>query len=94
VIRHYKDLVVYQQAYQAALDVSKLTRTFPRNEQFEVARPRSAGRAAARAIPANITESWARRESPAEFRSFASCASCASSASFILGLISPAGANR
>lgn len=67
MIRHYKDLVVYQQAYQAALLASKATRTFPQNEQYELARQM---RAAARSIPANIAEGWARRESAAEFRRF------------------------
>ena len=66
-IKHYKDLLVYQQAYRAALAVSKLTRAFPRNEQFELAHQM---RAAARSIPANIAEGWARRESAAEFRRF------------------------
>ena len=66
-IRHYKDLLVYQQAYQAALQVSRATRSFPRAEQFELARQM---RGAARSIPANIAEGWARRESSAEFRRF------------------------
>ena len=66
-IKHYKDLLVYQQAYRAALTVSKLTRTFPRSEQFELAHQM---RTAARSIPANIAEGWARRESAAEFRRF------------------------
>lgn len=67
MIRHYKDLFVYQQAYRAALVVSKATRVFPRQEQYELARQM---RAAARSIPANIAEGWARRESAAEFRRF------------------------
>ncbi len=66
-IRHYKDLLVYQQAYRAALDISRVTRSFPRAEQFELARQM---RAAARSVPANIAEGWARRQSPAEFRRF------------------------
>lgn len=67
MIRHYKDLLVYQQAYRAALAVSKATQTFPQREQFELARQM---RGAARSIPANIAEGWARRESAAEFRHF------------------------
>ena len=66
-IKHYRDLLVYQQAYRAALTVSKLTRTFPRSEQFELAHQM---RTAARSDPANIAEGWARRESAAEFRRF------------------------
>ena len=70
MIRHYKDLLAYQQSYNAALQVSKATRAFPRIEQWELARPEASGRAAARSIPANIAEGWARRESAAEFRRF------------------------
>ena len=66
-IKQYRDLLVYQQSYQAALKVSKLTRTFPRCEQFELAHQM---RTAARSVPANIAEGWARRESAAEFRRF------------------------
>jgi len=66
-VRHYKDLLVYQQAYRVALEISKATRGFPQQEQFELARQM---RRAARSIPANIAEGWARRESPAEFRRF------------------------
>lgn len=29
-IRHYKDLLIYKQAYRLALEVSKLVKTFPR----------------------------------------------------------------
>lgn len=66
-IRHFKDLLVYQQAYAAALAVSRATRSFPRHEQYGLAQQM---RSAARSIPANIAEGWARRESPAEFRRF------------------------
>jgi four helix bundle protein len=66
-IKHYKDFLVYQQSYQAALSVSKLTRTYPRSEQFGLAHQM---RTAARSVPANIAEGWARRESAAEFRRF------------------------
>jgi len=66
-IRHYKDLLVYQQAYRVAPEVSRLTQGFPRHEQYELARQM---RAAARSIPANIAEGWARRESAAQFRRF------------------------
>jgi hypothetical protein len=34
VVRTYSDLLVYQQAYRLALDVSKVTKEFPRQEQF------------------------------------------------------------
>jgi four helix bundle protein len=50
-----------------ALDVSSATRKFPAAEQFELARPL---RRAARSIPANIVEGWAKRASAAEFKRY------------------------
>lgn len=37
-VRNYTDLLIYKQAYRLALDVSKLSRAFPRQEQFELGR--------------------------------------------------------
>ena len=48
-----------------ALEISKMTRTLPKDEQYELARQ---VRESARSIPANIAEGWAKRQSPAEFR--------------------------
>lgn len=64
-IRRFQDLLVYQQAYRLALDISRLTRAFPRQEQWELGRQI---RSSARSIAANIVEGWAKRESSAEFR--------------------------
>jgi four helix bundle protein len=64
-VKTYADLLVYKQAYQLALDVSKWTRQFPRDEQFELGRQL---RRSARSIPANVVEGWAKRNSPAEFK--------------------------
>ena len=66
-IRTYRDLEVFQEAYGAALDISKLTKSFPNLEQFELARQL---RRAARSIPANIVEGWAKRQSVAEFKRY------------------------
>jgi four helix bundle protein len=65
VVRTYSDLLVYKQAYRLALDVSRLTKEFPRQEQFELGRQlRNCGRS----IAANIVEGWAKRNSAAEFK--------------------------
>ena len=53
--------------YSLALDISKTTRSFPPFEQFEIGRQ---VRRAARSIPANIVEGWAKRSSAAEFKRF------------------------
>jgi four helix bundle protein len=66
-IKTYKDLNVYRESYSLALDVSRITKKFPGAEQFELARQL---RRAARSIPANIVEGWAKRSSPAEFKRY------------------------
>jgi four helix bundle protein len=66
-IKTYKDLNVYRESYSLALDVSRITRKFPGAEQFELARQL---RRAARSIPANVVEGWAKRSSPAEFKRY------------------------
>ena len=65
VVRTYSDLLVYKQAYCLALDVSKLTKEFPRQEQFELGRQL---RNCSRSVAANIVEGWAKRNSAAEFK--------------------------
>ncbi|HEV2385772.1 MAG TPA: four helix bundle protein [Candidatus Acidoferrales bacterium] len=64
-IRRYDDLLVYRQALRLALEVSPLTRGFPRQEQYELGRQM---RASSRSIAANIVEGWAKRHSAAEFK--------------------------
>ena len=66
-IKTYKDLNVYRHSYQLALDISKAARKFPAAEQFELARQL---RRAARSIPANIVEGWAKRASAPEFKRY------------------------
>jgi four helix bundle protein len=77
-IRTYKDFGVFQESYRLALDVSSATKRFPAAEQFELARQL---RRAARSIPANIVEGWAKRASAAEFKRYlqlaiGSCDAC------------------
>jgi len=66
-IKTYKDLEVFQVSYQLALNISKSVRNFPGPEQFELARQL---RRAARSIPANVVEGWAKRSSAAEFKRY------------------------
>lgn len=64
-VKNYKDLLVYQRAYRLALAVSKFSKIFPREEQFELGRQL---RRCARSVPANIVEGWTKRNSSAEFK--------------------------
>src|SRR5271167_878388 len=66
-IKTYKDLNVFRESYRLALKVSRTTRKFPGPEQFELVRQL---RRAARSIPANIVEGWAKRGSAAEFKRY------------------------
>jgi four helix bundle protein len=66
-IKTYKDLNVFRESYRLALFVSRITRRFPGPEQYELARQL---RRAARSVPANIVEGWAKRSSPAEFKRY------------------------
>jgi four helix bundle protein len=65
VVRTYSDLLVYQQACRLALDVSRLTKEFPKQEQFELGRQI---RNCSRSVAANIVGGWAKRNSAAEFK--------------------------
>lgn len=75
-IRTYRDLEVFQEAYSAALKVSRLTKSFPQFEQLEIGRQL---RKAVRSVPANIVEGWAKRASASEFKRYLQVAigSCA-----------------
>lgn len=66
-VRTYRDLDVFKESYAAALAVSGLTKRLPNFEQFELARQL---RRAARSIPANIVEGWAKRASTQEFKRY------------------------
>ncbi len=66
-IKTYKDLNVFKESYRLALTVSRATRKFPGPEQFELARQL---RRAARSVPANIVEGWAKRSSAPEFKRY------------------------
>jgi four helix bundle protein len=64
-VKRYTDLLVYQQSYRLALQVSKFTRGLPREEQFELGRQL---RRCSRSVPANVVEGWTKRNSCAEFK--------------------------
>jgi len=66
-IKTYKDLNVFRESYGLALEISRVTKRFPGPEQFELARQL---RRAARSIPANIVEGWAKRSSAPEFKRY------------------------
>ena len=67
MIQHYKDLTVYQKSYQAALDVYRIAKQFPREEIYGLM---SQIKRAATSIPLNIAEGYGKRQSVNEFKRF------------------------
>lgn len=57
-ISSYRDLVVWQKAYELSLAVYRATRGFPRDEVYGL---RSQMRRAAISVPSNIAEGYGRR---------------------------------
>jgi len=54
----HKDLIVFQKADELALQIYKITESFPKNEMFGLT---SQIRRAALSVPTNIVEGYARR---------------------------------
>lgn len=56
--RGYKDLKVYQMAYQLALEIFQITRRFPKDERYALI---DQIRRSSRSIAANLAEAWKKR---------------------------------
>ena len=54
----YRDLKVYQMAYQLALDIHQVTKTFPKEEEYSLT---DQIRRSSRSVPANLSEAWKKR---------------------------------
>ena len=63
IVRH-TDLEVYQRAFQAAMEVFRLSKTFPAEEKYSMT---DQGRRSSRSVAANISEAWRKRRYPASF---------------------------
>ena len=66
MLKNYKELKVWQKAYQLCLEVYKITRGFPREERYGLT---SQIRRAAVSIPSNIAEGYGRKTTPEYIRS-------------------------
>ncbi len=56
--RGYRDLKVYKLSYQLALEVYKITKTFPQEEKYALV---DQIRRSSRSVPANLAEAWKKR---------------------------------
>jgi four helix bundle protein len=64
MIRSFRDLMVWQKAMEAAMEVFALTKSFPSAEKFSLT---DQVRRSSRSVPANIAEGWRKRRYPAAF---------------------------
>jgi four helix bundle protein len=67
LISSYRDLDFYKDSYELALEIHRLTLTFPSFEKLELG---SQMRRASKGIPQNIAEGWGRRSSEKDFKHF------------------------
>jgi len=65
VIRHFRDLAVYQRAFAAAMFIYKLTKGFPAEERYSLV---DQIRRSSRSVCSNLAEAWRKRRYQAVFR--------------------------
>ena len=63
-IRRFKELTVFQNAFQEAMRIFELTKSFPRAEQYALT---DQIRRSSRSVCVNIGEAWRKRRYPAHF---------------------------
>lgn len=63
-IRTHKELKVYQLAFEAAMDVFEITKSFPKEERYSLV---DQMRRSSRSVAANISEAFRKRRYPKSF---------------------------
>jgi four helix bundle protein len=64
--KSFKDLIVWQKSYELVLEIYKITKTYPKYEQYGLAQQM---RRAFVSIPSNIAEGYGRKHKP-EYNQF------------------------
>ena len=64
LLKSAKDLTVYVKAYELAMRVFVVSKTFPKEEQYSLT---SQIRRSSRSVCLNLREAWAKRRYPAHF---------------------------
>jgi four helix bundle protein len=67
MIKSYRDLEVFKESYQIALQIHRLTQKYPEFERYEIG---AQMRRAAVSIPLNIAEGYGKKSSEADFKRF------------------------
>lgn len=63
-IRSYRELRVYQNAFESAMMIFELTKSFPAEEKYSMV---DQMRRSSRSVCANLGEAWRKRRYPAHF---------------------------
>lgn len=63
-IRSHRELMVYQNARKAAMEIFEMSKSFPAEEKFSLT---DQGRRSSRSVCANISEAWRKRRYKAAF---------------------------
>ena len=63
-IRSYRELRVYQNAFEAAMQIFELTKKFPAEEKYSMV---DQMRCSSRGVCSNMAEAWRKRRYPAHF---------------------------
>ncbi|MGB3340790.1 MAG: four helix bundle protein [bacterium] len=64
-LRHFRDLEVYQMAFDSAMKIFKMTRDFPVEERYSIT---NQIRRSSRSVCSSISEAWRKRKYEAYFR--------------------------
>ncbi len=57
-IKSFRDLIVYQKAYEVAMQIFEITKAFPKEERYSLT---DQIRRSSRSVSSNITEAWAKK---------------------------------
>ena len=63
-INSFKELKVYQKAFQLAMEIFEITKTFPKEEKYSLT---DQIRRSSRSVTSNIAEAWAKKIYPKHF---------------------------
>ncbi len=64
IVKHFRDLRVYQAALEAAMEIFEITRNYPQEERYSLV---DQIRRSSRSVCTNIAEAWRKRRYKAAF---------------------------